>query len=312
MTTSGSIDFSISRDNIITEALQALQALGEGETPSANQLSDHSRTLNMMVKAWMSRGLNIWAIQPLTLVLEADKTTYTLGTDHITSSLVRTTLSADASSSSITVTSASGFADTYNIGVELDDGTMQWTTVSGAPSGTTITLATTLTGVASAGNVVYCYQSKYNALGIREVIKVIKRDKNQQDVPINLISRDEYYGLGDKTTSSQVTQVYFQPNLTNRVFYVYPLSSNETDTLEILTKRTLEDFDAESDTPDFPQEYYEALCLGLAYRLSRHYGKSISERQELKSAALEALWEAESADVEQNTSIYISYDGRRR
>ena len=40
MATSGSVDFSITRDNIITEALQLTGVIGEGETPSTNQKSD--------------------------------------------------------------------------------------------------------------------------------------------------------------------------------------------------------------------------------------------------------------------------------
>ena len=56
MTTSGSSDFSVSRDDIITEALQQLGVIGEGGTPSANQLTDMSRLLNMMIKNWSTYG----------------------------------------------------------------------------------------------------------------------------------------------------------------------------------------------------------------------------------------------------------------
>jgi hypothetical protein len=42
-----------------------------------------------------------------------------------------------------------GVATTYNIGVQLDDGTFQWTTVNGAPSGFTVTLTAVLTDSAA-------------------------------------------------------------------------------------------------------------------------------------------------------------------
>jgi hypothetical protein len=42
-----------------------------------------------------------------------------------------------------------GVATTYNIGVQLDDGTFQWTTVNGAPSGSTVTLTAVLTDSAA-------------------------------------------------------------------------------------------------------------------------------------------------------------------
>jgi len=62
MATSGSIDFAATRDDIITEALEQLGALGEGESPNAAQLASCGRTLNMLVKAWQGEGLNLFAL----------------------------------------------------------------------------------------------------------------------------------------------------------------------------------------------------------------------------------------------------------
>lgn len=307
MATSGSIDFSISRDDIIEEALMHLGALGEGQAPSADQLTDHARTLNIMVKAWQNRGLNLWAIQRLTMALEEGKKEYILGTDHIAESFTRTELSADAASgaSTISVDSATGISNGYYIGVEQDDGSMHWTTVNGAPSGTTVTLTSALTDEASTDNQVYVYSSKYNALGTKEILQAYIRDKDLNDTPIFISSRTDYHNLAVKGTDGQVHTVYFQPNLTAGYIYVYPEADNETDTLEFVVKRTLEDFDAAGDTPDFPQTWYEALYLGLAYRLARVYGKSLEDRKELRDAAEEALWMAESNDIEHGTSIFF-------
>jgi hypothetical protein len=312
MTTSGSIDFSVSRDSIITESLMIIGVLSEGETPSTSQLSDHSRALNMMVKAWQTRGLNLWSVQKLSLVLEQDKTSYTLGTDHITSSLTRTALASDAASgaSTISVDSITGISNLYNIGVKLDDGTMQWTTVNGAPSGTTVTLTAVLTGTASEDNVVYVYATKYNALGVKESLQAYRRTEDEQDSTINIISRDEYNMFSDKQAEGKVTHIQFQPNLTSSVFYVYPMSDTETDTIEIMVKRTLEDFDAAADTPDFPQTWYEALCYNLAFRLSHHYKLPVTERQELAALAEKMLMDAESGDAEHQTSTYMQIDKR--
>lgn len=309
MATSGSIDFSVSRDDIIEEALMHLGVIPEGGAPTSDQLTDNSRTLNIMVKAWQARGINLWAIEKITLFLEQDKQTYTTGTDHIalTSGVTRTALASDGASgaTTISVDSATGIADTYAIGVELDDGTMHWTTVSGAPSGTTITLTSGLASAASTDNVVYVYTAKISALRIKSVIEVIRRNKDLQDTPLEIVARKDYFNLGTKGSESKVNQIQFQPNLTSSVITVYPQSDNETDTLELICKRTLEDFDAASDTPDFPQEWYEALYVGLAARLARKYRLSIAERKELKEEAEKALTDAEGWDREQETSIYF-------
>ena len=62
MATSGSIDFSLTRDDIITEALEQLGVLGSGETANTDDVVSASRTLNMMTKAWQADGLTLFAV----------------------------------------------------------------------------------------------------------------------------------------------------------------------------------------------------------------------------------------------------------
>ena len=57
--------------------------------------------------------------------------------------------------STIDVNSISGISDNDSIGITLDSGTVQWTTVDGTPSGDTVTLADSLDGDAAVGNTVY-------------------------------------------------------------------------------------------------------------------------------------------------------------
>lgn len=67
-----------------------------------------------------------------------------------------TTLTANAASgaTALTVSSITGFADNDEIEVTLDSGTVQATTVNGAPAGTTINIDDALTHAAASGNVV--------------------------------------------------------------------------------------------------------------------------------------------------------------
>ncbi len=69
----------------------------------------------------------------------------------------KTTLTADAASgaTSLTVASIAGFANGNQISIEQDNGVYKTTTISGAPSGTTIVLAAGLTFKASANHPVY-------------------------------------------------------------------------------------------------------------------------------------------------------------
>ena len=63
MSISNSIDFTVTSDEIITEALELLGVLGEGETPTADQIISSRRTLNMMTKTWQADGLNLFAVE---------------------------------------------------------------------------------------------------------------------------------------------------------------------------------------------------------------------------------------------------------
>ena len=164
MTTSGVATFTYNRDQIIKMAYRKLGVINASETPSSQMIQDASDALNLWVKALNATGLHIWTETEATLFLQPGQVSYTLGsgsTDHATESYTATTLSSAAASgaSSIAVTSATGFATTYNIGVVLDSGSIFWTTQNGAASGTTIPITATLTGSASAGNAVYVYQT---------------------------------------------------------------------------------------------------------------------------------------------------------
>jgi hypothetical protein len=78
MATSGSADFSITRNDLVKYALINLGVLGEGETPSSTQYTDGAMILNMIVKAWHADGMPLWARKQTSFALTAT-TTYNIG-----------------------------------------------------------------------------------------------------------------------------------------------------------------------------------------------------------------------------------------
>jgi hypothetical protein len=276
MATSGSINLSASRDDIITEALEILGVLAEGTTPSAAQLTSCARTLNYMIKAWQADGINLFAVQQVYLFLIKNQSAYSLigtTTDHYTASFVETTTSAAALSgaSSIVVTSATGISASDKIGV-YQDGTMHWTTVNGAPSGSTVTLTAPLTADVASGAVVYAYTSK--AKRPMRVLESVIHDEN--DTPIHVGSREEYFNQSGKGTDGRVNTIYFDPQVAAPKLYVWPQTDDERHYLKLYIQRTLEDVDAAADEVDFPQEWYLPLAANLAVLLGPKYGKSLN------------------------------------
>lgn len=79
MATSGSTDFTINRDQLIKDAMVLCGAIAQDETPTASEVNLASRQLNMMLKASMVDGLQIWQRKTKSITPVASQASYTLG-----------------------------------------------------------------------------------------------------------------------------------------------------------------------------------------------------------------------------------------
>lgn len=307
MATSGSINLSATGLDIIKEALEQVGGIEEGGTPNPAQQTSSNRTFDYMIKAWQGEGTNLWAIQKLTLFLEKNKNEYSLSStgDHITASFVKTAIATAASSggSTIEVDSITGISNGDNIGIELEDGTMQWTTINGAPSGTTITLTATLTDDVAVDAAVYTYTTK--AQRPMKILNATYTTYDGIDTPINIYPLDKYVELSDKTTDGRVNAIYYDPQIGTGKAFVWPETDSVRSRLTLWVQRTIEDIDTvASDEVDFPQEWFLALALNLALLLSPKYGLTRAEKQELGEMAMYYKDLAEGYDREDYTLIY--------
>lgn len=310
MSTSGSADFAVSRNDLFNTALALVNVVPLDGTPDGNHYTACARMLNLMVKAWMARGINLWAMKEATLFLSEGTATYSLGISgtHCTNTYVQTTLTADSATSDTTIdiTSATGMSASDNIGIVLDDGSIHWTTISGAP-GTTTTIATGLASAASSGNVVFAYTSKITRP--QRIVSAYRRDINGNDTPIELISRGDYASLSYKASEGKTVQAFYDPQLTTGTLYLWPTPDLTTDVVRFWYSRPIEDFDAAADNPDFPIEWGEALTYGLAERLATLYQAPLEIRQWIKAEATAKFELALSYDAEP-TSVFFGADLR--
>lgn len=79
MATSGNYDFTSARDMIIQNALRMVGALGQGENPTASQISEAAISLNMFMKYLSTKGLVGWAVKSRDVILIANTNSYSLG-----------------------------------------------------------------------------------------------------------------------------------------------------------------------------------------------------------------------------------------
>jgi hypothetical protein len=296
MTASNSTNFNLNANQICLSALRKIGAFESGETPDNQTVQDCMSQLNMLVKALNATGLHIWTETEATLFLQPSQVAYTLGgatSDHCAETYTATMLSAAASSgaTSISVASATGITSGYNIGIVLDSGTLFWTTVNGAPSGTTVQLSAALTSAASAGQAVYCYQS-----GIDRPLRVVSARRyyfsSAIDTPMTLIARIDYRNLPNKTNPGIPTQAFYDPRggaNTQGVMYVWPAPVNVYSAIKFTWWRSVQDFDAASNTPDLPQEWLDTLVWNLAYKMAPEYDVPPNRYAMLKDQAAASL-----------------------
>lgn len=75
MATSGSVDFSLDAREIITEAFQTAKIIAAGETPTAQEMSDGERKLNLLLKTWSAKE-HLWIMTEGTTALTATTQSY--------------------------------------------------------------------------------------------------------------------------------------------------------------------------------------------------------------------------------------------
>ena len=304
MSTSGSYSFSLTGTEIITEALELLGVVGVGNPMSSEDQATCLRTLEMMIKAWQAEGIAMWTTREASLFFSYRGASYSIGPtgDHCSTAGYKTEVATAAASgaSTITVDSDDDITDGDYIGIELDDGTVQWTTVNGTPSSDVVTLTASLTDTVAIDNHVYNYTSKIQRP--LEIIEVRRISSDGTDVPLEIISRDEYMRLSDKDSYGAVNQVYYDPLLTNGKMYVWPTPNDVKEYLKFSCRIPIEDFDSASNDPDFPQEWLMALSWNLAAYVSPKFGKQLSQTFIMEAAMLKQV--VKDFDHE-DTSIYI-------
>lgn len=125
------------------------------------------------------------------------------------------------------------------------------------------------------------------------------------DIPMRIITRDEYNRLGNKTTSGTPIQVYYDVQREYGIMHVYPVPNDTNKRMIIVYQRPFEDFDSSTDTPDFPQEWFDTIKYGLAARLSGEYGLTIEDRRQLQQEYIMIKNDASSFGTEEG-SFYIT------
>lgn len=296
MATSGSINFKLTGSQLVEKSCELIGVKNLEQPLAAAILQDGFTTLNLMVKGWQAQGLHLWTKTEGVLFLDVGKPSYFLGAtgDEATRAddFINTTLTTAASSGAATlvVTSTAGMTALDNIGIELDDGTRQWTTIVSVDSSTGLTITATLTDDTAIANTVYTFTTL-----IERPLRILQARRNttgnEADVDVLSVSRSDYFGQVNKTSTGTPVMFHYSPQLDNGQIFVWQPTSTVREVIKFTFERNLEDFDDNNDDPDFPIEWTRTLIFNLAVELSvgLKYGVPTQKLAGIKAIADEQL-----------------------
>lgn len=277
MATSGVYSFGVTRDDIIRQAMLNIGKLDPYESPDAQQTSDCAMMLNALVKQWMGKadfapGLKVWTRKRGHLFLSNTGYRYSVGPGATgwSNEIVFPTATAAVAAAGVTLTlsSVTGIAAGYFIGIELSTGALQWTTVSSVDTGLlqVVIPAPGLTASILSGAQIFAYQTVAQQPLFIEA--AVLRDQDLTDTPMRLLrSTQEYDNLPNKTDPTNIadpTAIYYENQLGNSYLYTDCGAAQDVTKHLVLTyQEPVQDFVNPTDNPYYPQEWYLALFLGL-------------------------------------------------
>ena len=302
-TTSGSYSFdkNLGIDEIIEDAYERIGMQGV----SGYQLKTAKRSLNILFSEWGNRGLQFWEVKNQNVTLVDGQAVYTFFRSPAdgTSSGVSTTLSAgiNAAVTTIGVASVTGLPTAGGI---IIIGTEQITysgisslNLTGCVRGVNGSTAATHT----TGDAVLQFP-----IGMTDIQEANHRVKSTSvDTPMTRISRSQYQGFSNKTSTGLPTQYWVQRfvDKVTMTLYLTPGAAQDGNYINFYYTKRIDDVGAYTNATDVPYRFVPCMIMGLAYYLAIKYAPQ--RVQELKLLYEDELKRAESEDGSSN-STYIS------
>ena len=302
-TTSGSYSFdkNLGIDEIIEDAYERIGMQGV----SGYQLKTAKRSLNILFSEWGNRGLQFWEVKNQNVTLVDGQAVYNFFRSPAdgTSSGVSTTLSAgiNAAVTTIGVASVTGLPTAGGI---IIIGTEQITysgisslNLTGCVRGVNGSTAATHT----TGDAVLQFP-----IGMTDIQEANHRVKaTSVDTPMTRISRSQYQGFSNKTSTGLPTQYWVQRFIdkVTMTLYLTPGSAQDGNYINFYYTKRIDDVGAYTNATDVPYRFVPCMIMGLAYYLAIKYAPQ--RVQELKLLYEDELKRAESEDGSSN-STYIS------
>ncbi len=278
MARSGSYNFALDRDTIIKRAMQLVNIININQTARGEIQQYAVDIFQSMIKLWQAEGIQLWNRRQATLFTAYQDEQYSISHtgDHCANTYVNTTLSAAEAlgQTVLSVMSSTGMTALDNIGIELSDGTRQWTTIVSVDSAVQITVTASLTAAAASGATVISYTNKIADRPLRILdARTVDLNSSKSSVSMEMIGYDQYFNIPVKSSDGRSNTFYYDKLLDAGVLYLYPRPDDVDVLIEFTYHEAMEDVDSATDAVDFPTEWTLPLIYGLGAELCIAFGK---------------------------------------
>jgi len=127
------------------------------------------------------------------------------------------------------------------------------------------------------------------------------------DIPMTIISQQEYNILGSKFSTGTTNSVFYQPYTTYGTVSVFLTPDTNTSTnyqLHLTVQRPIYIVNNPNDNFDFPSEWFLALKWALMAEVASDYDKNLNERTYIDSKATLFKQELLDWDIEHSSTFF--------
>jgi hypothetical protein len=296
MATSGIYTYSRTLNQLAAEALQLLQAIGDGETITGYPIDLAKNSLNGLLKHAQTQGLHLWTEKNGTLFLAVGQPKYDLSTVKAANTYYETTTTAatTAAALSIAVTSANDIQADDVIGIIQNNNDLFWTTVLSV-SGLTVRLSDPVTLATLSGAVVYNYRPSTATapalLPVSRIKSVFRKVGDDYEIPMEFRGREDYYRLSNKTQTGTPIQAYYSrtdvAGESSGTMYLWSAPDSSVPVITFNYERKIQVMVNADDTLDFADYANDYIVYALAERLIPKFGCSPSRAMLITAKAEE-------------------------
>lgn len=134
------------------------------------------------------------------------------------------------------------------------------------------------------------------------------RDADNNDVPLEVLSKSDYNMMTPKTQSGVPSSVYYDPTLDNGTLYIWPVIDQTGYNLIATVQRQVEDIATGTSSTqnfDLPQEWFQPLRWMLCKEIAPEYSVNLPKLQMIEARANE--WEEKIANfTREEASVYFT------